>query len=84
LKADNSVRVAAAAHLDADGRVPGSLLLSPFDARTETVVYAVIATNAAELPQKLPFFSRLNLWQASRYLAATLDYQVEFLGIPFA
>jgi hypothetical protein len=36
------------------------------------------------LPGKLPFFSRLNLWQARRHLAATLDYQVEFLGIPFA
>ncbi len=84
LKADDSVRVAAAAHLAADGRVPGSLLLSPYDARAKTIVYAVIASNAAELPQKLPFFSRLNLWQANRYLAATLDYQVEFLGIPCA
>ena len=84
LKADDTVRVAAAAYLDAEGRVPGSLLLSPFDARTKTVVYAVIASNAAQLPGKLPFFSRLNLWQAHRYLAATLDFQVEFLGIPLA
>lgn len=63
---------------------PWRLAPQPFDARTKTVVYAVIAANANELPSKLPFFSRLNLWQARRFLAMTLDYQVEFLGIPFA
>jgi uncharacterized protein (TIGR04141 family) len=83
LKADDAVRMAAANYLDLDGRVPGAVLLSPFDARTKTVVYAVIASNAAELPAKLPFFSRLNLWQARRFLAATLDYHVAFLGIPY-
>lgn len=83
LKADDAVRSAAANYLDLDGRVPGTVLLSPFDARAKTVVYAVIAGNAAELPAKLPFFSRLNLWQARRFLAATLDYQVAFLGIPY-
>jgi uncharacterized protein (TIGR04141 family) len=83
LKADEAVRAAAAAKLDEDGRVSGDILRGTFDARSKTVVYAVIAANAAELPAKLPFFSRLNLWQARRYLAATLDYQVAFLGIPF-
>ena len=54
LKGDDAVRRAAADLLDADGRVPGALLRSPFDARTKTVVYAVIAANANELPSKLP------------------------------
>jgi len=31
---------------------------------------------------KLPFFSRLNLWHASRFLGSTLDYHVAFTGIP--
>lgn len=52
--------------------------------RGKTVVFGVIAENAAELPSKLPFFSRLNLWQARRFLAGTLDYDVAFVGIPFA
>jgi uncharacterized protein (TIGR04141 family) len=83
LKGDDQVRKATAVHLDSEGRVPGAILLEPFDPRTKTVVYAVIADNASELPAKLPFFSRLNLWQARRYLSATLDYQVAFVGVPY-
>ena len=84
LKVDAAVREAAAAHMDTDGRVGGALLRGPYEARSKTVVYAVIASNAAELPGKLPFFSRLNLWQAHRFLTATLDYRVAFVGIPYA
>jgi uncharacterized protein (TIGR04141 family) len=83
LKSDEAVRRSASVYLDADGRVPGALLDDPYDVRTKTVVYAVIAENATDLPGKLPFFSRLNLWQARRFLSATLDYQVTFLGIPY-
>ncbi len=53
---DAAVREAAAAHMDTDGRVGGALLRGPYEARSKTVVYAVIASNAAELPGKLPFF----------------------------
>lgn len=83
VKVDPAVRAAAIAHLDAGGRAERSVLLDPFDVRTKTVVYAVIANNAADLPGKLPFFSRLNLWQARRFLAGTLDYEVAFVGIPY-
>ncbi len=81
---DAAVREAAAAHMDTDGRVGGALLRGPYEARSKTVVYAVVASNAAELPGKLPFFSRLNLWQAHRFLTATLDYRVAFVGIAYA
>lgn len=83
LKGDDGARRAAADLLDVDGRVSGNLLRSPFDPRTKTVVYAVIAKNAGELPGRLPFFSRLNLWQAKRFLSTSLDYNVEFVGVPF-
>lgn len=46
-----------------------------------TVVYAIVATNADRLPGQLPFFSRLNLWHARRFLSSTLDYRVGFSAI---
>jgi uncharacterized protein (TIGR04141 family) len=85
LKVDSSVRMAAAATLDRLGRVEAAMFRDRlFDPAAHTVVYAVIAKNAAELPAKLPFFSRLNLWHASRFLASTLDYKVAFTGIPLS
>jgi uncharacterized protein (TIGR04141 family) len=84
LKVDPSVRALAAARLDELGRGAEAALfrVSPFSPAAYTVVYAVIAKNATELPGKLPFFSRLNLWHASRFLTSTLDYRVAFVGIP--
>jgi uncharacterized protein (TIGR04141 family) len=84
MKADAGARAAAIAHLDAARRAERAVLADPYDMRGKTVVFGVIAENAAELPSKLPFFSRLNLWQARRFLAGTLDYDVAFVGIPFA
>jgi len=82
LKSDAGVRASSFARLDDTGRAERSVLAEPFDVRSKTVVYAVIADNADQLPARLPFFSRLNLWQARRFLATTLDYQVAFVGIP--
>jgi uncharacterized protein (TIGR04141 family) len=82
LKVDATAREAAAQQLDALGRAEAGLLRTGFDTRAFTVAYAVIAKNAADLPGKLPFFSRLNLWHARRFLAGTLDYQVAFARVP--
>jgi uncharacterized protein (TIGR04141 family) len=81
LKADPASRAAAAALLGAAGRPEQSIVAEPYDTRSKTVVFAVIADNAADLPTKLPFFSRLNLWQARRFLTSQLDYQVAFIGV---
>jgi len=83
LKTDPGARAAAAAMLAANGRVEQAVLAEPYDMRTKTIVFAVIAENAQDLPAKLPFFSRLNLWQARRFLEGQLDYQVAFIGVPF-
>lgn len=82
LKADPASRAATAALLAAAGRAEQAVLANPFDTRTKTVVFAVVADIAVLTPTGLPFFSRLNLWQARRLLAGQLDYQVAFLGIP--
>jgi len=82
LKADPVARAATMAILASDARPEAKVLQDPYDMRSKTVVYAVIADNAADLPAKLPFFSRLNLWQARRFLAGQLDYQVTFVGVP--
>jgi uncharacterized protein (TIGR04141 family) len=82
LKADPAARAATMAILAGDARPEATVLQDPYDMRAKTVVYAVVADNAADLPGKLPFFSRLNLWQARRFLAGQLDYQVTFVGIP--
>ncbi len=82
LKADEAARAATIAILDRDGRAERAAIAGPYDPRAMTVVFAVIAENAADLPAKLPFFSRLNLWHAQRFLAGQLDYQVAFVGIP--
>lgn len=83
LKVDAALRDRVHSVLVGDGRREAAVLATtPFSPRDKTVVYAVIAKNATELPAKLPFFSRLNLWRACRFLATTLDYQVEFCPIP--
>jgi uncharacterized protein (TIGR04141 family) len=83
LKVDGGVRAAAARRLDDLGRAEAAFFRTdPYSPAAHTVVYAVIAKNAADLPGKLPFFSRLNLWHAARFLASTLDYRVAFTGIP--
>lgn len=84
LKGDLDVRRRAFEILTAAGRREAAIMTDPFSTTGKVIVYAVIAQNAAELPLKLPFFSRLNLWQASRFLKSTLDYQVVFVGIPVA
>jgi uncharacterized protein (TIGR04141 family) len=83
LKVDPGVRAAAAGRLDELGRAEAALFrANPYLPAAHTVVYAVIAKNAGDLPGKLPFFSRLNLWHAARFLVSTLDYGVAFTGIP--
>jgi uncharacterized protein (TIGR04141 family) len=82
LKAEPAARAATIAILGADARPEVTVLHDPYDMRAKTVVYAVVADNAADLPGKLPFFSRLNLWQARRFLAGQLDYRVAFVGVP--
>lgn len=82
LKGDPGSRASTIALLDGLGRPERTVLEDPYDMRSKTVVFAVIADNADELPAKLPFFSRVNLWQANRFLAGQLDYGVAFVGVP--
>lgn len=82
LKIDPGLRARVADTLHAEGRPEAAVFsMDPYRAGDVRVVYAVIASNAADLPGRLPFFSRLNLWHARRFLAATLDYRVAFSGV---
>jgi uncharacterized protein (TIGR04141 family) len=83
LKGDAAVRTAVRELLVAEGRREAAVFDEPFSASARTVVYAVIAKNAADLPGRLPFFSRLNLWHTERFLSSALEYDVRFIGIEF-
>jgi uncharacterized protein (TIGR04141 family) len=45
------------------------------------IVFAVVAKNAADLPQGLPFFSKLNLARTAKTISRTLGYRVAFASI---
>lgn len=83
LKVEPVLRRRVREAVEAESPTAASMLgADPFRARDLTVVYAVIAPNAAALPGRLPFFSRLNLVHATRFLSGTLDYAVGFAGVP--
>jgi uncharacterized protein (TIGR04141 family) len=77
LKADRVLRSAVRDKLQETSHPMAALIdLERLQPRAIQITYVIVATNSQELPNALPFFSKLNLVRSREFLEQALDYDV--------
>jgi uncharacterized protein (TIGR04141 family) len=76
LKQDVTVREALLGCLEAGHPLIKALRPERLQPRSITITFVIVAANATDLPNALPFFSKLNLVRTREFLENALDFDV--------